>query len=56
MIPLRKILTERAKLEILRQQIFSLNKIKGEWFYHSPFIFIEKVLSRKQNLVRTARI
>ncbi|MBA3599943.1 MAG: hypothetical protein H0W45_01695 [Acidobacteria bacterium] len=31
MIPLRKILTERIKLKILRQQIFSLTKIKGGW-------------------------
>ncbi len=31
MIPLRKILRERIKLKILRQQIFSLTKIKGGW-------------------------
>jgi hypothetical protein len=31
MIPLWKILRERIKLKILRQQIFSLTKIKGGW-------------------------
>jgi len=54
--PLWKILTERIKLKILRQQIFSLNKIKGGWLktIRLLFFFIEKVLSGKQSSVGTA--
>ncbi len=50
MIRLRKILTERLELKILRQQIFSLTKTKGGWLTTTHLVCWFEIEISKYNL------